>query len=97
MPRYVALLTWTEQGLHNVKDTITRAQAARQAFQAGGGQLIDIYWTMGQYDAVTIFEAPDDETASRFLLAVGLQGNIRTVTLRAFNEQEMGRILQGLP
>lgn len=97
MPRYISLLNWTDQGIRNIKDTINRAQAGRQAFQAGGGQLLEVYWTLGQYDAVAIFDAPDDETATRLLLALGLQGNVRTATLRAFNEQEMGRILQGLP
>lgn len=97
MPRYISLLNWTDQGLRNVKDTLNRAHAGRQAFQAGGGQLLEVYWTLGQYDAVLIFDAPDDETATRLLLALGLRGNVRTATLRAFNEQEMGRILQGLP
>lgn len=44
-----------------------------------------------------IVEAPDDETVSRLALSAGLQGTIRTMTMRAFTEEEMGRILQGLP
>jgi uncharacterized protein with GYD domain len=97
MARYVLLINWTDQGLRNAKDTINRANAARQAFQAGGGQVIDIYWTVGPYDIVAIFEAPDEETATRLVLALGMQGSIRTTTMRAFGEQEMGRITQGLP
>ena len=97
MARYVLLINWTEQGMRNVKDTISRANAARQAFQAGGGHVIDIYWTVGPYDIVAIFEAPDEETAARLVLALGMQGSIRTTTMRAFGEQEMGRIIQGLP
>jgi uncharacterized protein with GYD domain len=30
-----------------------------------GIQLIDIYWTLGRYDAVAIVEAPDVEAAMR--------------------------------
>jgi uncharacterized protein with GYD domain len=97
MARYVLLINWTDQGIRNAKDTISRANAARQAFQAGGGQIIDIYWTVGPYDIVAIFEAPDEETATRMVLALGMQGSIRTTTMRAFGEQEMARITQGLP
>jgi uncharacterized protein with GYD domain len=72
MARYVLLINWTDQGIRNAKDTINRANAARQAFQAGGGQVIDIYWTVGPYDIVAIFEAPDEETATRLVLALGV-------------------------
>ena len=97
MARYVLLINWTDEGIRHAKDTINRANATRQAFQAGGAQVIDIYWTVGPYDIVAIFEAPDEETATRLVLALGMQGSIRTTTMRAFGEQEMGRIIQGLP
>jgi uncharacterized protein with GYD domain len=97
MARYVSLINWTDQGIRHAKDTINRANAARQAFQAEGVHLIDVYWTVGPYDIVVIFEAPDEETATRAALALGMQGNVRTTTMRAFGEQEMGRIIQGLP
>ena len=97
MPAYVTLATFTDQGIHNVKDSPQRAKAAAQAAQAAGGRFIGVWWTQGQYDAVIIFEAPDDETATRFLLATGMLGNVRTQTMRAFSEEEMARIVQGLP
>jgi uncharacterized protein with GYD domain len=45
---------------------------------------------------VTIFEAPDDEALSAHLLEIGSLGNVRTTTLRAYNEGEMAEILQRL-
>jgi uncharacterized protein with GYD domain len=62
-----------------------------------GGRKIGIWWALGQYDAVFVFEAPDDESATRQLLAAGMQGNARTMTMRCFSEEEMTRIVQGLP
>ncbi len=44
-----------------------------------------------------ICEMPDSETAVQLLLATGRQGNVRTKTVQAFNEEEMERIVQGLP
>jgi len=97
MPAYISLMTFTEQGIKSVKDTVTRAQAVKEQAKAMGGRVIGVWWLQGQYDAIIIFEAPDEETAMRQLIASGMQGNNRTVTLRAFSEDEMTKILAGLP
>lgn len=97
MPAYITLANFTDQGIRNVKGTVERAQAVKKAAEASGGRVIGVWWTIGQYDTVLIFEAPDDETATRNLLATGMLGNVRTTTLRAFSEDEMKRIVQGLP
>jgi len=51
------------------------------------------YWTLGAYDVVAIFEAPDDETMTVFSLSVAKLGNVKTQTLRAFSNKEMSAIL----
>ena len=97
MPTYVTLINWTDQGIRDVKDTMKRYEAAKALGQKLGLTIKEIWWTMGPYDAVTVGEAADDATASRFAFAVGSLGNIRTVTMRAYNKDEMSRILTGLP
>jgi len=97
MPTYVALLSFTDQGIKTVKDTVQRAEAATALAKRLGGSVKEIFWTLGPYDLVATVEAPDDETATRFALAVGSQGNVRTLTMRAFGRDEMTRILAGLP
>lgn len=97
MPGYVTLFNFTEQGLHNVKESPNRARAAAKALEGVGGRFIGIWWLLGQYDGLVIVEAPDDETVTRFLIMTGLQGNIRTSTMRAYSEEEMARIVSGLP
>lgn len=97
MAKYVVLVNWTDQGVRNAKDTVKRARAARQAFESMGVTAGEFYWTVGSYDLVLTMDAPDDETATRASLAVSMQGNIRTTTLRAFGEQEMERIVAALP
>jgi uncharacterized protein with GYD domain len=97
MPAYVSLINWTEQGVKNVRDALNRAKAVEQAIEKAGGRKIGVWWMMGQYDAVFIFEAPDDETASRLLLGAAMQGNVRSTTMRCFSEEEMARLIQGIP
>jgi uncharacterized protein with GYD domain len=88
------LTNWTEQGARNAKDTVQRADQARQAFEALGGRLEATYWTMGAYDSISIVEAPDDESATAAVVKIAGSGNVRTQTLRAFTADEVGAILQ---
>ena len=97
MPAYISLFNFTEQGIHTAKDTLKRAEAARAAAAAAGGRVIGIWYLMGQYDGIIISESPDEATAVRQLISAGMQGNTRTVTMRAFSEEEMAAIMGGLP
>jgi uncharacterized protein with GYD domain len=97
MPTYIGLYTWTDQGIRHVKDTVTRVEEARAAFEKGGAHVIAVYWTQGRYDLISIAEFPDEETASASAIALGMAGNVHTETLRAFTAEEMQRILQKLP
>jgi uncharacterized protein with GYD domain len=96
MATYIMLVNWTDQGIRNVKDTVKRAKAFQETAQSFGTTVGSLKWTLGAYDLVVTFDCPDDETATRIGLALGLQGNVRTSTLRAFGEDEMERILAGL-
>jgi uncharacterized protein with GYD domain len=55
--------------------------------------MVDIYWTLGPYDIVTIVDFPDDETATAALLRLAEAGNIRTTTLRAFDRDSLRGII----
>jgi uncharacterized protein with GYD domain len=93
MATYVSLINWTDQGVRGFKDTVDRAEAGKQLAAKFGGSLKEIYWTIGLYDIVAVSEAPDDETATAFALALASQGNVRTTTMRAFGAGEMAGIV----
>jgi uncharacterized protein with GYD domain len=96
MATYIALSNFTDQGIRSVKDTTQRADAAKEAAGRFGAKMTQIYWTQGAYDIVAVIDAPDDESATTFALALGMAGNIRTQTLRAFSKDEMNGILAKL-
>jgi uncharacterized protein with GYD domain len=97
MPTYISLLSYTQEGVKNIKDSPARLDAAKKAFQSMGAEIKAWYLTLGQYDAVVISEGPDDETAAKLLLMIGAQGSIRTETFRAFTEDEYRKIISALP
>jgi uncharacterized protein with GYD domain len=96
MATFVVLLNFTEEAMRNLRDTSGLDQA-KQGVQAMGGQWKAWYLTMGQYDAVVIVEAPDDETAARIALAQAATGGVKSQTLRAFTEDEYRQLAASLP
>jgi uncharacterized protein with GYD domain len=93
MATYVMLAHFTEQGIKNIKDSPKRAEAFRQSAKKHGATVKELYWTLGQFDIVTIIDAPDEATMTALGLSVGTLGNVRTQTLRAFSEAEMTAII----
>lgn len=93
MATYVVLANFTEQGIKNVMDTPKRSEAVKAMAQKLGVTLKDIYWTLGSYDIVAIFDAPDDAAMTALGLSIGKLGNVRTQTLRAFSAADMNGIL----
>jgi uncharacterized protein with GYD domain len=81
MPHYISLIRYTQKGVESLKDSPKRLDATKKAFEAAGGKLNAIYWTLGQYDAVTIEEFKDDEAGLRVNLAGDIQGYVRSETL----------------
>jgi uncharacterized protein with GYD domain len=96
MTTYISLINWTDQGIRNFSDTVQRAEAAKALAQRMGGSIANTYWTVGQFDLVTVADFPDDETGTAFLLALGSQGNVRTTTLRAYNASEVAAVISKL-
>ena len=97
MAHYISLIRYTQKGIENIKQSPSRLDAAKKAFESAGGKVHAWYLTMGQYDAVLITEAPDDETAAKVSLTLGALGNVRTETLKAFTEAEYRKIIAAIP
>ena len=93
VPSYITLMNRTDQGVKNFRDSVDRADTAEVALGPAGIKFKDLYWTVGAYDLIATFEAPDEETLAAALLALAAQGNLRTTTLRAFTADEMRGVI----
>ena len=96
MPSYVMLAHWTDQGARQVRDSPRRLDAAKKALVEMGGEFRSVYMTMGDYDLVAIYEAPDDAVAARFTLLLAQLGAVRTTTMKAFPEAAYREIVNSL-
>ena len=86
----------TSQGIGGLPAWRDRLEEGERAIEDRGGKLIDAFVTLGRYDVVEIFEAPDDETAAQILVAVTRHGQVTTETLRAFTREEAEGIIKGI-
>ncbi len=93
MPKYVNLYQFTDQGIKNYQGTVERTSNAEAAIEKMGGKLVSVFWTLGTYDLVSVADFPDDETATAFSLKLSALGNARVTTLRAFDRDEMTKII----
>jgi uncharacterized protein with GYD domain len=96
MATYIMLANWTDQGARQVKDSPKRVDAAKKALVDMGGEFKALYMTMGDYDLIVVYEAPDDAVAARFTLLLGMLGAVRTKTLKAFPEMAYREIINSL-
>ena len=93
MATFVGLVNWTERGIAEFKDSTKRAAAVAELAQKHGGRLTSLYWTLGAYDLVGIFDMPDDASFTALALEIGSNGSVRTTSLRAFSEDEFKQIV----
>ena len=96
MPIYITLLNYTAQGVSKVKDSPKRLDAGRQAFKKFGVEIKDTYLLMGRYDLLCVVEAPDDDALAKAMLTLGSQGNVKTETMKAWDEEGFRRIIKSL-
>jgi uncharacterized protein with GYD domain len=93
MATFITLIKFTPQGMANIQDTCKRADAFKAEAQKRGVKVRDIYWTLGAFDGVMVFEAPDDETATALMLRLASLGFVQTQTARAFTADEIAKVL----
>jgi uncharacterized protein with GYD domain len=97
MPNYIILMKLTDQGAKTIKDAPGRVEAAIKALEKMGGKVIGFYVVMGEYDYVAVGEAPSDEVATTFSLALSSLGNVKTTTLRAYTKEQFAAMVKKLP
>ena len=97
MATFITTIKFTEKGITAIKDTCKRAAAFKAAAKKMGVKVSNIYWTLGRFDGVIVFDAKDDETATAAMLQLASQGNVQTATGRAYEAAEMEKVLAMLP
>lgn len=96
MPHYIALVSFTDQGIRDVKNSVTRLDTVEKLAAKHKVKVVQIHWTMGKYDLIVTFDAPDDAAMSAFTLENAHLGNVRTETFRAYTREEFANIIKAI-
>jgi uncharacterized protein with GYD domain len=97
MATYISTIRFTQKGIEAVRETTRRAAAFKTAAKKIGVKVTEVDWTLGSFDGVLLFEAPDDETATAAMLDLSSRGNVQTTTARAFDAAAMEKVIGKLP
>ena len=89
MPTYVMLTNLTSDGVKTLKSNPNRVQEVNKEVEALGAKVVDQWAVLGQYDFVTIVEAPDPETMAKVSVELGSRGTMTSQTLPAVATGEL--------
>jgi uncharacterized protein with GYD domain len=89
-------MRWTTAGRAGLPAWRDRVEDGERLIEEAGGTLVGVWVTLGRYDVVEVFEAPDDETALEIVTKLGAGGGEDTETLRAFTREEAEEIIRKL-
>ena len=92
MATFVVLASFTEQGMRGVKQSTDRAEVFIGIAAKMGVTVTSLLWTVGHYDLAVTLDGTD-EAVTATLLTLGMAGNVRTETLRAYSASEMQAII----
>jgi uncharacterized protein with GYD domain len=96
MPIYVVLSNFTETGRTDIKNTSERLDRLAPVAQKLGVKILANAITMGQYDVVTVMDAPDDATIAKVIGTVLSRGFVTTQTMRGFTIEEFRHVTNDL-
>ena len=93
MPTYLMLTNLTAEGVRTLKNNPNRVSEVNKEVEQIGARVISQYATLGQYDFVTIVEAPDAETMAKVSIELGSRGTMTSQTLSAMPAEDLANAL----
>jgi uncharacterized protein with GYD domain len=93
MPTYVMLTNLTADGVRTLKNNPGRVAEVNQEVEQIGAKVLTQYATLGQYDFVTVVEAPDEKTMAKVSIELGSRGTMSSQTLTAIPSDQLADAL----
>jgi uncharacterized protein with GYD domain len=93
MSIYVMLTNLTSEGVQTLKNNPNRVQEVNKEVEQLGAKVLNQWATLGQYDFVTIVDAPDQETMAKVSVELGSRGTMSSQTLAAIPSEDLAKAL----
>jgi uncharacterized protein with GYD domain len=89
MPTFVMLTNLTPEGVQTLKNNPNRVQEVNKEVEQLGVTVKEQWATLGQYDFITIIDAPDTQTMAKVSIELGSRGTMKSQTLAAMPVEEL--------
>jgi uncharacterized protein with GYD domain len=88
VPTYIMLTRLTADGVKTIKDNPSRVQEVNKEVEQIGVKVISQWATLGEYDFITVVDAPDEKTMAKLSIEMGSRGSVMNETLTAIEAEE---------
>ena len=88
MPTFIMLTHLTSNGVKTIKDNPGRVQEVNKEVEQLGVKVVSQWATLGEYDFVTVVDAPDEKTMAKLSIEMGSRGSVMNETLTAIDAEE---------
>ncbi len=89
MPKYVILSNLTDEGRKTILDHPERISEVNEEMEKKGAEIIEQYFLLGEYDFITIVDAPSKSEISKIVMEIASRGSIDTMTLPAMDVDDL--------
>lgn len=95
MPLFIRLARLTEKANQNLKNMDQMLDEANKIIEDNGARILQAYVILGEYDVVTIMDAPDEKTAAKIGALIATRGSFRAETLPAIPVEDFIKSIKG--
>jgi uncharacterized protein with GYD domain len=88
MPTYIMLTRLTPDGVKTVKDNPSRVQEVNKEVEQLGVKVVNQWATLGEYDFITVVEAPDEKAMAKLSIEMGSRGTVMNQTMTAIDVED---------
>jgi uncharacterized protein with GYD domain len=88
MPVFIMLTRLTSNGVKTLKDNPGRVQEVNKEVEQLGVKVLSQWATLGEYDLVSVVEAPDERTMAKVSVELGSRGTTSNETMSAIPAEE---------
>ena len=93
MPLFIMLTNLTSDGVKTLKNNPARVGEVNKEVEQLGVKVLNQWATLGQYDFVSVVEAPDEQTMAKVSIELGSRGTTSNQTLTAILAEEFAAAL----
>ena len=93
MPVFIMLTRLTSNGVKTLKDNPSRVQEVNKEVEQLGVKVLSQWATLGEYDFVSVVEAPDQGTMAKVSVELGSRGTTSNETMAASPAEEFTKSL----